>query len=194
MAKFKAPKHAISQFNAEIQKPGNGVYIELFHGRTPKDKELDDWGSNGPLFGPYTCIQQTYMATIRMIKANGDEDMLWVVDDLVYYNGVYYGDFTIYSEAYIATQSRKPVPFEERKADRKPEDKAVSPELNQPTEYIATLQVTDPSGKDLGEMEIRQFASGVLVGLDGTFLETENLVRNPYGPGTLLIPDDEAPT
>jgi hypothetical protein len=118
---------AISQVSPEIQQPGRGVYIELFHGRSPKDEELDDWGVNGPLFGPYTCVHQTYMSTIRLMKANGDEDMLWVVEDLVYYDGVYYGDFTIYSEAYIATQSRKPSSFIEAKSERKPEDKFAEP-------------------------------------------------------------------
>lgn len=68
-----------------------GVYLELLHGRKRPSELLEDWGTDGPIFGPYPFIHTTYAATIRM----GDLDMLVIIKDLVYYNGIYYGDWTV---------------------------------------------------------------------------------------------------
>jgi hypothetical protein len=36
------------------------LYIRLFHGRTDPDQDMDDWGSDGPVFGPYEFAHTTY--------------------------------------------------------------------------------------------------------------------------------------
>jgi hypothetical protein len=78
----------------------SSVYIELFNGRNSLDEQLDDWGSAGPIFGPFECLQTTYATEIKLHKA----DKEWIgslnfVEDTIYYDGVYYGDWAVYSDA-----------------------------------------------------------------------------------------------
>ncbi len=78
------------------QKPDSDLYIRLYHGRENIDDKLDDWGWNGPVLGPYESIQLTYGAHIKMHKPDHFED-LGIADDLIYYDGYYYGDMEIFS-------------------------------------------------------------------------------------------------
>lgn len=73
------------------------LYLHLFHGREDPDEAMDDWGINGPTFGPFESMHSTYAATIVLFGGNGDKSDLWLKyhDDLVYFDGVYYGDFVI---------------------------------------------------------------------------------------------------
>jgi len=86
----------------EAEKPDKehkskaNVYIHLYHGRTSIDEKLDDWGWNGPVLGPYESIQLTYGTHIKMHKFDHFDD-LGMVEDLIYYNGYYYGDASIFS-------------------------------------------------------------------------------------------------
>ncbi|MBT7071357.1 MAG: hypothetical protein HN975_10775 [Anaerolineae bacterium] len=84
----------------DAEKPDDAdepdVYIRLFHGRERIDEKLEDWGWNGPVLGPYESIQLTYGTHIKMHKADHFED-LGVVEDLIYYDGYYYGDASIFS-------------------------------------------------------------------------------------------------
>ena len=80
----------------EEHKSKANVYIHLYHGRTSIDEKLDDWGWNGPVLGPYESIQLTYGTHIKMHKADHFED-LGVVEDLIFYDGYYYGDASIFS-------------------------------------------------------------------------------------------------
>ena len=88
-----------------------GVYLELFHGRKSPHDELADWGTDGPIFGPYPFIHTTYGATIRL----GDAHMLGTVADLVYYDGMYYGDWTVTASVPEGLEPRH-VDFDEKKA------------------------------------------------------------------------------
>jgi len=71
------------------------IYIRLYHGRTSIDEHLEDWGWNGPVLGPYENIQLTYGVHIKMHKTDHFED-LGFVEDLIYYDGYYYGDADIF--------------------------------------------------------------------------------------------------
>ena len=71
-------------------------YLRLYHGRRDPKETLDDWGSAGPLFGPYESIQVTYTSHIKMHAATGVDELNWH-EDLIYYDGVYYGDLEIFS-------------------------------------------------------------------------------------------------
>ena len=73
------------------------LYLHLYHGRKDPAEDLDDWGSEGPTFGPYASIQITYGAHIKMHEADGFDDLRWC-EDLVYYDGIYYGDLSITTE------------------------------------------------------------------------------------------------
>lgn len=72
------------------------IYIRLFHGRTDPDQEMNDWGSDGPVFGPYEFAHTTYAWDIKLGKPNGNYDELYTHEDMVYYGGVYYGDWSIF--------------------------------------------------------------------------------------------------
>jgi hypothetical protein len=77
----------------DVEKTKNSLCLELFHGRESPDRQLHDWGLQGPILGPFQVIHVTYNATIRILFENDDEFMLNFVDDLVYYDGVFYGDW-----------------------------------------------------------------------------------------------------
>lgn len=92
-------EHALDVFR---QKPASkpSVYIHLFHGRTEKDGEPDDTGRSGPVFGPYAFIDTIVGAELQLMKDpdTTEQDLLRIVGDAVYYDGVYYGDWTAFPE------------------------------------------------------------------------------------------------
>ena len=72
------------------------VALELFHGRSHPDEHLDDWGSQGPVFlVDYVLV--TYLSGIKLgiPEPAGDGD-LHFVEDLVFYDGTYYGDWSVF--------------------------------------------------------------------------------------------------
>ncbi len=75
-----------------------GVYLELFHGRADPDEDLDDWGEEGPVFGPYEYIQTSYATHLKMWKPGPDEGLheLCVDRGLVFYGGRWYGDWLVF--------------------------------------------------------------------------------------------------
>jgi hypothetical protein len=72
------------------------VYLELFHGRKTTDEEMDGWGEMGPILGPLNSFQVTY-GWMRIIYDN-DFIELNDTEGLIYYNGIYYGDFAVIDE------------------------------------------------------------------------------------------------
>lgn len=70
------------------------IYIELFHGRTDPEKCMDDWGTEGPILGPFGFCHITYFSGDLKI---GDDMTLSGYKDMVYYDRVFYGDFSILS-------------------------------------------------------------------------------------------------
>ena len=72
------------------------LYLQLYHGRKDPAEQMDDWGFTGPAFGPLTCVVQTYCTTLRL---HGDvHQELWFehCDDMVFWDGAYYGDMSIF--------------------------------------------------------------------------------------------------
>ena len=75
------------------------LYIRLFHGRTDPNQNMDDWGSDGPVFGPYQYAHTTYQRCLKLGKPDGNCDKLYIVGpDMVFYDGVYYGDWSVFGE------------------------------------------------------------------------------------------------
>ena len=89
------------------------VYIELLHGRNLPDEELDDWGYNGPVLGPFPFFHTTYNSDIKLgdegivIMGKQIEFPVWDKDDLIYFLGSYYGDMSIFGPEYIKKDLRK---------------------------------------------------------------------------------------
>lgn len=72
----------------------SGVYLYLFHGRNEPGAELNDWGDGGPVFGPFPFVQTTYA---NEIKLGYEDEELHVCADLIFYDGKYYGDWSVIS-------------------------------------------------------------------------------------------------
>jgi hypothetical protein len=77
------------------------VYLKLFHGRTSPAEQLNDWGTDGPVFGPLSYVHTTYGAHVKLGQAEEPFDNLgdlYVVDGLLFYGGVWYGDWSVCTE------------------------------------------------------------------------------------------------
>jgi len=68
--------------------------IKLYHGRKSPDENLNDWGTDGPLLR-IGGFHATYLSTYRVMLEDKDWYFLKFVNDLLFYEGVLYGDFTI---------------------------------------------------------------------------------------------------
>ena len=69
------------------------VYLELFHGRMTPEEELDGWGFEGPVLGPLPFVHITYGFHIKFEE---DFDLYVHKSGLVFFEGCYYGDFSIF--------------------------------------------------------------------------------------------------
>ncbi len=68
--------------------------IKLYHGRKDPDEDMNDWGTDGPLL-KIRGFHVTYLSTYRVKLADDDWHFLKFTNDLLVYDGVLYGDFTI---------------------------------------------------------------------------------------------------
>jgi len=59
---------------------------------------MTGWGSDDPIFGPYEFVHTTYMWDIKLGKPDENCDELYTHEDMAYYDGVYYGDWSIFDE------------------------------------------------------------------------------------------------
>lgn len=74
------------------------IYVELFHGRSDPNADMNDWGEHGPVFGPLNWFHTTYLEHIRMGDDDDDDQELKLVGDMLYYDGMYYGDWSAFGE------------------------------------------------------------------------------------------------
>jgi len=74
----------------------SGLYLGLFHGRSDVNENLNDWGADGPLFGPLRYVHTTYMSTVRAEAVTGECLELDVIADCVTHGGMFYGDLTCF--------------------------------------------------------------------------------------------------
>ena len=88
-------------------------YLMLWHGRTDREEEMNNWGENGPVFGPFPFFNMTYNCEIAFSQECGH--LLKIVDDLVYYDGIYYGDWSFFDEMDREHRCRL-IPFDPQKA------------------------------------------------------------------------------
>ena len=82
----------------------NKVGLELFHGRTDPEAAMDGWGMQGPVF-IVEFVHTTY-AKAGDVKLGDAHDIgpmreLRVVGDCLYYDGVYYGDWSVFHATLI---------------------------------------------------------------------------------------------
>lgn len=71
--------------------------LDLYHGRTDPAKDMEDWGTQGPLLY-VDVVLVTYCDSIRL-QFTGEPDIEflheYVEADCFYYDGVYYGDWSV---------------------------------------------------------------------------------------------------
>lgn len=79
------------------------IYIELIHGHHYPNEELDDWGFNGPVLGPFPFYHITYGCDVKL----GDDPIVimgkeidfptWDADGFINFLGGFYGDMSIFT-------------------------------------------------------------------------------------------------
>ena len=74
------------------------VYLELTHGRRTLEEDMDGFGEEGPVFGPYKFSHETYGTSVVMVTPSDEEHCFTVEDGLVFYNEWFYGDWFVYSD------------------------------------------------------------------------------------------------
>lgn len=102
--------------------PPPALYLRLLHGRSDPAADLEDWGTQGPVIGPLTYVHTTYMCDVKfgaavavmerffpevmadwrgreIASANGPvcEWQFEILNDLIHYNGVFYGDWAMFA-------------------------------------------------------------------------------------------------
>ena len=94
------------------------LYIRLFHGRTDPEQDMDDWGTDGPVFGPYNYVHTTYSHHLKRGKSDNYSDELYVnQEDLLYYDGVYYGDWSVFDAQVLEKSQFQISVFQQNKAN-----------------------------------------------------------------------------
>jgi hypothetical protein len=92
------------------------VYIRLFHGRTDPGKDMDDWGLDGPVFGPFEFVHTTYSLHVKCGKTDGNCFELHCFEDMLYYDGVYYGDWSVFTDDTFVSGKYNLTEFDKSKA------------------------------------------------------------------------------
>jgi hypothetical protein len=76
--------------------PGK-MYLRLYHGRTDPAQQMEDWGFNGPTFGPLSCYGQTYCCDLWIYGEDRIREMrLETHDDMIRWDGCFYGDMEVF--------------------------------------------------------------------------------------------------
>jgi len=88
------------------------VYLKLLHGRHDPDQRLNDWGFDGPTLGPFEAVHFTYLTDVTCMPRDptGDALQLRFHEDLLVYEGKYYGDFEIAANFRADTPTPDPSP------------------------------------------------------------------------------------
>ena len=81
------------------------VYLKLLHGRNDPNEQLEDWGFDGPVLGPFEAVHFTYATHVRCFPEGTDGEAIELCyhDDLLVHDGKYYGDFEIAASFGAAT-------------------------------------------------------------------------------------------
>ena len=88
---------------------GGDVYLHLYHGRDDKAQDMDDWGFDGPKIRAKMvvintdaklpeCVPENTLAVancVQLFKADGTVEVVPYVEDMLFYDGKYYGDFSV---------------------------------------------------------------------------------------------------
>lgn len=101
----ETPNSALPEYGSKPRTPG--MYLGLFHGRHDPNEQMNDWGFNGPAIGPLSWCHTTYAVNVkirferfsdgaRYFGETDNEFQMKIDGDLLVFNDVYYGDWTVY--------------------------------------------------------------------------------------------------
>ena len=92
--------------------------LDLYHGRTDPNMDMEDWGTQGPLLY-VEFVAVTYAESIR-IQFTGQEDPEFLGNyteaDCFYYDGVYYGDWSVQPLESPREMGKSPELFDPKKS------------------------------------------------------------------------------
>lgn len=78
------------------------MYLHLYHGRKDPNEQMDDWGEELQVSFKIDTLVCTYKNHIRV---KGEKDVspfdLCFGEDCLYYDGVYYGDWSVNEEPFF---------------------------------------------------------------------------------------------
>ena len=117
------------------------LYLKLFHGREDPAQDMNDWGTDGPIFGPYNYIHTTYVFHIKMGLDSGDVHNLYVMEDMIHYDGMYYGDWSVFpEEIYLKENQSLRQSYDSQKADLPKKKNAPANNENPPVKIIIYIK------------------------------------------------------
>ena len=95
------------------------MYLRLFHGRNTVDEIMHEWGFDGPIFEIKGFVHCVYLSHL-WVDHDGDGHGEWLslVDDLAYYDGKFYGDWSVFA---TLEPGMEIVPFDPSKAMAPPD-------------------------------------------------------------------------
>ena len=118
------------------------IYIQLFHGRHTPEEELEDWGFDGPVLGPFPWYHITYGCDVKLgddpIIVGGEEIQFPVHDsnDMIPFLGAYYGDMSIVDGDTILNNPNSLIRVKDTRAAFKITGKEFAKHINDPVEWI----------------------------------------------------------
>ena len=71
------------------------LYLRLFHGRKTLTEDMEDWGEDGPIFEAYEWVHTTYAFHVKIDSPQHEFLDLNIRDDCIYYDGMWYGDWSV---------------------------------------------------------------------------------------------------
>jgi hypothetical protein len=141
------------------------MYLKLVHGRSHPDQEMNDWGEDGPVFGPLAVCHTTYGSDVKleyMCASSGEPEQvleLTVRDGLMYYGNMWYGDWSVV----FTDREQVTTLFSERTA-KAPQER------RQPWESIAPISLREQERERAVSKLAERFATDL-----GECLEPEDL-------------------
>lgn len=111
------PKRLTNLDGHDEENAPRGIYLQLLHGRDDPDEDMDDWGFSGPKIGPFDWAHFTYNNAPNLgwgKWGDGNNGEVWLLhsftpdacflmppnslcrcDDMLYWNGAFYGDWEL---------------------------------------------------------------------------------------------------
>lgn len=76
------------------------IFLHLFNGRSDPNSPKEDWDDeDGVFIGPLRSVNMTFLKDLRIQDTDESEyEVVPVNGDLIFYDGTYYGDFSIVSD------------------------------------------------------------------------------------------------